>query len=103
MPLYRVPAQNGVTKLTSTRTQVGGHILAFEHDNKKQAIIAGTILVETRAPGSAKFESVPDGSISLKDPTTLLFTFAVAEFRLTITGYSGPAGILYMTDSFEDI
>ena len=102
MPTYQIPAKSGVYKHKTSVYPVAGHIVTVS-PNSGKTITAGSLVVETRAPGAPNFEVVPDGTLGLATPHSLLFTFAVAEFRFTLTGFAGTSDKLYITDTFAEL
>lgn len=51
--------------------------------------LSGELTVLARAPGSGEFEQIPDGTIDLSNPSSVMFMFSVAEYEFQLSGVAG--------------
>jgi len=100
MPRFIIPHRDGAHNIKPTTPEVSAHVLAVSPIG---GTMGGSLSVETRAPGSTVFEAVQDSPIDLAAPKSLTFTFAVAEYRFTITTKSGSASQLAIQDTVGEL
>ena len=95
MSSFILPLVDGVyIKPTASRYE-RLHDLAVNTTN----ITAGTLTVTGRKPGSSVFETIPDGTIDLSAPVSVLFEGTVEEYHFELTGVTGTAESLVITDT----
>lgn len=96
MPIYSISTTDSATDKELTTPEISSHVLAVSANG---TMLTGTLTVEARAPGSKEFESIPDGIIDLTSLSTVIFTFAVAEYRFKLSGFTGSATEIIVTDT----
>lgn len=95
---YQLDVENGTQDIKSRQGGELYHDLAFRISGSSPS---GTITVIAKKYGSSNFESIPDGTIDLSSPVSILFTGGVAEYRFVISGVSGISSI-YVTDVIQE-
>ncbi len=95
MPSYTLTASNGEQLIKSNQGGEMYHDVAIRVNGSSPA---GTLVLTARKPGSAVFESIPDGTFDLSNLNTVQFTGAVTEYKATITGLADTTSI-YLTDT----
>ena len=60
--------------------------------------MSGTLTINAKAPGSSVFETIPDNVIDLSATQTLIFSGAIEEYQFILSGFSGSATTLIITD-----
>ena len=93
---YTINFSPGGHAATAQKSDHMYHQLAFKPNGGS---MSGSLLVQVRGAGSNVFEDVPDGTIDLSNPKSLLFTFSVSEHKFTLTHLGGQATQLHITDS----
>lgn len=58
----------------------------------------GTLVLTAKAPGSAVFEAIPDGTIDLASPVSVQIEGAISEFNVNLAGVTGVDSII-VTDT----
>ena len=93
MASFKITAVDG----TYTRTLNTGK---FHQISVKPELgtMSGTLTVTAKAPGSAVFEDIPDGTIDLSATQTVIFSGAIEEYQFVLSGFSGSATTLIITD-----
>ena len=81
-----IPAINGEYKVDCSMGFYGNHQLSIMGIGED---FGGTLTVTARSPGSKIFETVIDGIVDLSDIKTVLFTFAVSEYKFTLADLTG--------------
>lgn len=59
---------------------------------------AGTLTFKCRPMGGATFNDVPDNVVDLSDPLQVQFTGSVEAYEFTLSGFTGTATKLIITD-----
>lgn len=97
MAVYNIPLQNGTQTITALGRTRSNHVFGIQANG---AVTSGSIdSISARAPGSGVFESIPNSQKDLTNLTSLLFTFPAVEYQITISGYSGAATEIAITDT----
>lgn len=89
-----IPAVNGTYVRKSSAINERLHDLAVNTSK----VSAGTLVVKARKPGSSIFESIPDNTINLASPHSILFEGTVADYEFTLSGVAG-TGPIPITDT----
>lgn len=101
MAVYNIPLQNGIQTIPALGRTRAGHVFGFSANG---TISSGQIdLIKAKAPGSDLFEDIPSSQTSLTNLASLLFTFPAEEYEITISGYSGNATELRITDTVVEV
>lgn len=97
MATYNIQLRNGIQTFKALGRLRAGHVLGFSLNG---SVTAGQIdSIKAKAPGSSIFELIPSSQTELTNLTSLLFTFPVEEYEITISGFSGDATEIQITDS----
>lgn len=85
----------------SPKTMVSGINALQHHIAVKTTGTAGAIKIQGKAPGSSRFEDIPEaGAIDLADPVSIQVQGAIVEFLFTVSG-ADPSDAITVTSSFE--
>ncbi len=95
MPVYTVPAQDGVHEQASRQKGELYHDVAISAEGGAPV---GSLILKARKPGGDIFEDIPDGDFDLSDLNSIQFVGSVAEYQFTISGLSGVTS-LSVTDT----
>lgn len=90
-----IPFVNGAYVRQFSSPLLKSHDLALD----LTGITGGTLVIEARKPGSSFFEAIPDGTINLASPSSVTFYGSVREYRFTLSGATGTASELVITDT----
>lgn len=95
MATLTIPASNGTYVVKTTTLYERLHDIAVD----TTGVTSGQLIIKGKKPGSSVFETIPDGTINLAAPTTVLFEGTVAAFEFTLSSYVGTATVLNITDT----
>lgn len=93
---FTIPAANGTYTQKSQDSSLSYHQLAIKTNGTPTA---GSVTVNAKSPGSSVFEPVPSGTIDLTAPVVLNFTSSVLEYQVVVTGITGAAIQIHLTDN----
>lgn len=89
-----VPIANGDYNTDDGSMSVVGEILdstakqiSFSYSGATPS--AGNMVVYARASDGAPWEPLPEGTVDLTNPLSILFTFSCEAYRFVLTGVSG--------------
>lgn len=68
------------------------HDIAVSNSNK--APMSGSVTLKAKKPGSDVFEAIPEGTIDLANPHSLLVTGHIAELQVEFTTPAGVANLI---------
>lgn len=103
MSRYIIPIQDGTyntesgggARVIGELTDSSNHQLSFSYSGVTPS--AGTLQVFAKADGCDIYEPLPDGTIDLNEPLSLLFTFRSSHYQFVLSGVSG-SGYLTIID-----
>lgn len=101
MSTYNLPLNNGTQTFPALSRLRAGHVLGFKLNG---TATAGQIdSISAKAPGSDVFEVIPSSQTDLTNLVSLLFTFPVEEYQIVISGFTGTATEILITDSVVEV
>ena len=100
MTRHVLPAVDGVAVFNVDSHNLVGHQISVDADG---TTTAGTLTIAARGRGGRPFEAIPDGAIDLATSESVLFAFAVAEYEVTLAGFTGTATEIVLTDTIVEI
>ena len=96
MAVYYIDALDGVATVKVANPQKI-HDIAFRGDG---SVSSGVMEIKGRKPGSDTYETIPDAdALDLSLPESVQFYGSADSFEFTISGFSGVANKIIITDS----
>lgn len=95
MASFVIPAVDGTYTSRTPSVYERWHDFAVS----TSGVTSGQLVVRGKKPGSSVFETIPDGTIDLAAPHTVLFEGTVAEYEFVLSSFVGSAAELTVTDT----